>query len=54
MVAGYGEGEHVMADYWCITALKYLWRWPRKNGLEDLKKARRCIDYAIREIEEGA
>lgn len=51
MVAGYGYGEHVMADYWCITAFKYLWRWPRKNGVQDLKKARRCIEYAIAEVE---
>lgn len=43
---------HVMpASYWCGAALKYLWRWPLKNGLEDLRKARECIDLAIEEAE---
>ena len=34
-----------------LTAIKYLWRWPAKNGLEDLKKARWYIDRAIATIE---
>ena len=29
------------------NAFKYLWRWPYKNGLEDLKKARWYIDRLI-------
>jgi hypothetical protein len=29
------------------TAIKYLTRWKRKNGVEDLKKARHFIDKAI-------
>lgn len=32
-------------------AYKYLWRWPRKNQAEDLRKARQCIDYLLAEIE---
>ncbi len=32
-------------------AFKYLWRWRDKNGIEDLKKARECIDNVIRAIE---
>lgn len=31
--------------------LKYLWRWKKKNGLEDLKKARWYLNKLI-EIEE--
>lgn len=31
--------------------IKYLWRWPKKNGLIDLKKARWLIDQLI-QIEE--
>lgn len=29
------------------NALKYLWRWKNKNGLEDLKKARWYIDRLL-------
>ena len=31
--------------------LKYLWRWPLKNGIEDLKKARFYLDRLISDIE---
>lgn len=31
------------------AALKYLWRWSRKNGVEDLRKARWYIDRLIGE-----
>ena len=30
------------------NALKYLMRAPRKNGLEDLEKARESVDMAIK------
>lgn len=35
-------------DAW-LTAqcIKYLWRWPLKNGLEDLKKTRFYLDRLI-------
>lgn len=33
------------------NAIKYLWRWKRKNGVEDLKKARVYIDYLIKHLE---
>ena len=33
------------------NAFKYLWRWARKNGVEDLKKCRECIDDMISELE---
>ena len=29
------------------NAIKYLWRWKRKNGIEDLKKARWYLDRLI-------
>ena len=32
-------------------ALKYLWRWPIKNGLEDLRKARWYLDRLIARLE---
>lgn len=30
------------------NAIKYLWRWKKKNGEEDLKKARWYLDELIR------
>lgn len=41
-----------MASYWWGCAFKYLWRWTRKNGLEDLRKCRQCIDFLMDEMEE--
>ena len=29
--------------------IKYIWRWPMKNGVEDLEKARFYLDRLIRE-----
>lgn len=40
-----------IVNYWWGCAFKYLWRWPLKNGLEDLHKCRQCIDYLIEELE---
>ena len=34
-------------DYLSSRAITYLTRWPAKNGLEDLRKARHCIDLLI-------
>lgn len=34
------------------NAIKYLWRYEKKNGIEDIKKARWYIDRLIRELEE--
>ena len=34
------------------NAIKYLWRYEEKNGVEDVKKARWYIDRLIRELEE--
>lgn len=38
------------AAYWWGCALKYLWRWPFKNGVEDLLKASECISKLVREV----
>lgn len=45
------EGRYVTgaALYWMGCAFKYLWRWARKNGLQDLLKARQCIEYLVAE-----
>lgn len=34
--------------YCTANAIKYLWRWKRKNGTEDLQKARWYIDRLIK------
>lgn len=42
--------------FWaCCEAniLKYLYRWVRKNRVEDLKKAREYLDMLIRDVEEN-
>lgn len=39
--------------YWWGCVFKYIWRWRRKNGIEDLKKARKCLDFMIEELESG-
>ena len=40
-----------MGSYWWGCAFKYLWRWSRKNGTEDLRKCRQCIDFLIEEVD---
>ncbi|MCY9758950.1 DUF3310 domain-containing protein [Paenibacillus alvei] len=35
------------------NAIKYLWRWKLKNGVEDLRKARFYLDRIIASLEEG-
>lgn len=52
MAYGYDLAEvPANVSYWCLTALKYLWRAPLKNGKTDLRKARRCMDFAIKAVE---
>ena len=42
------EGEFT----WCIAnVIKYVSRYKRKNGLEDLKKAQYCLNRQIQELE---
>lgn len=33
--------------YWWGNTFKYLWRWPLKNGRQDLEKAMRCLEYLM-------
>lgn len=35
------------------NAIKYLWRYEEKNGVEDVKKARWYIDRLIKELDNG-
>jgi len=34
------------------NVIKYLWRWKRKNGVEDLRKARWYLERLIEEVEQ--
>lgn len=34
------------------NVVKYLWRFPSKNGVEDLKKAQWYLNYFIKQFEE--
>lgn len=45
MMDGFDGGAE--AAYWWGCAMKYLWRWPRKNGAEDLLKCRECLERLI-------
>lgn len=50
MMSGAAYSLPPIAAYWWGCVFKYMWRWRRKSGLEDLKKARQCLDYLINEI----
>ena len=41
-----------MQAYWWLCAFKYVWRWPFKNGRQDIKKAIRCLEYLLLATEE--
>jgi hypothetical protein len=40
-----------MKFYWLGCILKYLFRYDKKNGIQDLEKAIRCIRFLIEEIQ---
>lgn len=50
------QGKEPVMDFCICNAFKYLYRHKRKNGIEDVKKARWYIDKYIEivEREEGA
>lgn len=50
--------EYIMANEddftWCISnVIKYVSRYTRKNGIEDLKKAKWYLEKQISELEKG-
>ena len=44
------ELKGMSANYWC-NIVKYILRFQRKNGVEDLKKARYYLDKLIEEVD---
>lgn len=51
MLAGYGDEVSDVEAYWAGCALKYLWRWPGKNGLQDIDKGIQCLETLKKEHE---
>lgn len=45
------DNEYTDGLYEYSNAIKYLLRWPAKNGLHDLKKCRECVDKLIEHVE---
>lgn len=45
------ELKGMAASYWC-NVVKYILRFQKKNGVEDLKKAKYYLDKLINEVEE--
>ena len=37
--------------YWWGCAFKYLWRWHMKGGEQDVRKAKRCLEYLLEAID---
>ena len=35
------------------NVLKYMWRWPDKNGLEDLRKAAKYLEWLQEEVKKN-
>jgi hypothetical protein len=51
VIRNFGNDDMVAGFYWG-NAIKYMTRYRNKNGLEDLKKARRNLDWLIEHMEE--
>lgn len=50
VVRNFGNDDMVAGFYWG-NAIKYMTRYRNKNGLEDLKKARKNLDWLIEHME---
>ena len=47
------QGKEAVMDFCICNAFKYLYRHKRKNGIEDIKKARWYLDKFIELAERG-
>lgn len=45
------EGLNGFEGALTANVLKYLWRWKKKNGIEDLKKAQWYLNKLIKHLE---
>lgn len=48
------EGLEGAEAYYVGNVIKYVWRFKFKNGVEDLKKARKYLDWLIEQEEKNA
>lgn len=44
------DGLSGTEKYWYGCAIKYIFRWPMKNGVEDIDKAIQCLYYLRSEV----
>ncbi len=51
VIRNFGNDDMIAGFYWG-NAIKYMTRYRNKNGLEDLKKARKNLDWLIEHMEE--
>jgi hypothetical protein len=45
---------HGLVAVCTANAMKYVWRWKKKNGLEDLRKAKWYLEKLIASLEKPA
>lgn len=50
VIRNFGNDDMIAGFYWG-NAIKYMTRYRSKNGLEDLKKARKNLDWLIEHVE---
>lgn len=50
-IKAFTEDCEGIEGYYTGNVIKYVCRWKRKNGLEDLKKARQYLDWLIEKVE---
>lgn len=53
VIAAFTEGLEGIEAVCTGNIIKYICRWKKKNGLEDLRKAAWYLNYLISHIEEG-
>lgn len=49
-----GASMSAAAAYWWGCAFKYIWRWPLKNGVQDIRKCRECLAMLESTVTEDA
>lgn len=47
---GHAQNIPPMGFFWWAAAFKYLWRWTRKGGVQDLMKCQQSITFLIEEV----
>lgn len=53
VIEAFTDGLNGIEAVCTANALKYICRWKKKNGIEDLKKAEWYINHLIEKLEEG-